>query len=401
MSYDSSTRFVAGCAGLALCLTACGPGLHDQSDSGAVTTAQDGGSVSQASEDGSEVQATVQRPASLELLSQRDVTPAGSPANRPDVTLVGGELWLAYNTGGRGLRLQRYDTALVAQGAATELVAAQGELATDVRVGRSGELFWYAAETVSMPDDCSHHFLNAAVYQPTTPPAQKLAATHLATGCPTSPAFIQQPSALPTKPEAVDDPTPFFHRGTRYVLTRAWPLAKPVHHLRRLDEQLAVAAETLLDTSALVPNRQLGQNVLLHIDGKPFLVGGFQSGPPMPPNTSELYALELTDDLQGFAGAAIRLSVPATYAYRVTRARHVNGTLILNYVDMQPQTTREYLALFDVRNGFAFLSQMQVQDHQVVDNHSSFEVLDDRLVLFQQQDGEKLSMKAFRLRPRP
>jgi hypothetical protein len=51
-----------------------------------------------------------------------------------------------------------------------------------------------------------------------------------------------------------------------------------------------------------------------------------------------------------------------------------------------------------VRAGFAILSHIQVQDHQVVDNHSSFEVIGDRLYLFQQQDGEKLSAKIFRLR---
>jgi hypothetical protein len=137
----------------------------------------------------------------------------------------------------------------------------------------------------------------------------------------------------------------------------------------------------------------------LHIDGSPFLVAGFPSGPPNGASTSELYVVRLSDDLLTFDGEAVRLDVSdATFPQRVTRARHVNGTLIINYVD-QGLATRELLALFDVGAGFAFLSQVQVQDHQVVDNHSSFEILDDRLYLFQQEDGEKLSAKVFRLKP--
>ena len=42
------------------------------------------------SEDGSEVISKVQRPTSLQLLSHVELTAAGRPAFRPDVTAIGG-----------------------------------------------------------------------------------------------------------------------------------------------------------------------------------------------------------------------------------------------------------------------------------------------------------------------
>jgi len=321
-------------------------------------------------------------------------------AFRPDVTAVAGELWLAYNTATDGFRLQRFDAELQPLGAVVDLAVAP-EMPTDIRVGLSGDLFWYAYETVSLPDpDCVHHFLSVAVYR-SGPPQLDLDAEHIAVGCPTSITFLQQPMGLPEYPEAVDDPTPFVHHSVRYAFTRAWPLAAPLHHMRRLGDDLRAVEDTLVDTGSVVPGRQIAQNSLLHIGSEPFLVAGFASGPPMSPNTSELYIVPLDDDLRGFAGAAIRLYVPgATYPQRITRARYVEGTLIVNYVDMyQGQATRELIALFDVGADFAFLSQIQVQDHEVADNHSSFEIIDDRLYLFQQQDGQRLSAKVFRLRP--
>jgi hypothetical protein len=120
-------------------------------------------------------------------------------------------------------------------------------------------------------------------------------------------------------------------------------------------------------------------------------------------NTSDLYVLQLSDDLHSFSGQAVRLAVTnMKFPTRITRARHVNGTLFINLIDafVFPDTgmkVSEYLALFDVAAGFSLLSQVQTQDHEVVDNHSSFEILGDRLYLFQQQDGQKISATIFQL----
>ncbi|MBI5507288.1 MAG: hypothetical protein HY903_00920 [Deltaproteobacteria bacterium] len=354
------------------------------------------------SEDGSEVASSVVKPASLALLAERDVTPAGDIGFRPDVTAINGELWLAYNSGQGGPQLQRYDTEMHSVGAPTALAPAT-EMITDLRVGNADGALWMAYESVVLPEiACHEHFLNAAAYGG-VPPQVVASANHIATGCAVKREFLEHPTGVPANPEVADDPTPFYHRGARYVLTRAWNTST-VHHLRRLDDDLSVAEDILLDTGALVPGRQLSQSALLHIDAEPFLVAGFPSGMWVAPNTSELYILPLANDLRSFAGPAVRLPVSGrTFPTRVTRARHVNGTLIINFVDAfvgaAGFAVSEHLALFDVEAGFTLLHQEQVQDHGVMDNHSSFEIVDDRLYLFQQQDQQRLSAKVFRLEP--
>jgi hypothetical protein len=385
-----------------------GPGADADADGGRDADTPDSEveadvDVASAACDHSEVVSPIARPTSLLLESEQDVTPGGAAAHRPDAVAIGDEVWLAYAGAAAGFQLQRFDTDLNPLGDPVDLEHGETEMPTDIRAGVTNGRLWYAYETVVMPSaDCEHNFLGVATYSGDVPPVLVRSGPHIATGCPTSVEFITNPTGLPEDPEAVDDPTPFCHDDTLYVLTRAWPgVADEPHHLRRLDGDLAVVEHSLLDSSPLVPGTQMAQNALLHIDGRPYLVAGFPSGPPIDPFESVLSVLELSDDLRSFVGEAVPLAVPdATYPQRVTRALHVNGTLVIHYNDRyQGQPTREFLALFDVAAGFAYLSQVQVQDHEVMDNHSSFAIVGDRLYLFQQQDGERISAKVFRLQP--
>ena len=362
--------------------------------------------TTEASEDGSEIVSKLQRPTSLQLLSTVDITPAGQSVYRPDVTAIGGELWFAYNTGlsnpsvqAASPVVQRLDVDLNKLGQAVSLDTAT-EMTTDVRVGSAGGEFWMGFESILSPEiACNEHFLNVASYA-NSPPQLSQSAHHIAKGCALNKNFIDNPTGLPANPEIVDDPTPFYHNGIRYILTRAWGTTSRIHHLRKLNDDLSVAEDILLDTSTVVPGRQMSQSALLHINGTPFLVAGFPTGMWVDQNTSELYVLQLSDDLRSFSGQAVRLAVTNTkFPTRITRARHVNGTLIINFIDcFVGMKVSEYLGLFDVAAGFALLSQIQVQNHEVVDNHSSFEILGDRLYLFQQQDGQKISAKIFQLK---
>jgi len=349
----------------------------------------------------------VQQPKSLELLSQKDVTPEDQQAHRPDVLAIKGELWLAYVNNSSGSMLQRFDASLNKIGQAIALQNAnEDKMTTDIRVGNADEEFWMAYESILSPEiACNEHFLNVASYAGYPPQVSKKA-FHIAKGCALNKNYIDNPVGLPANPEIADDPTPFYHKGVRYVLTRAWG-DRTIQHLRKLNADLSVAEDILLDTSAVVPNGQakrMSQSALLHIDGKPYLVAGFSTGMWVDSNTSELYILQLSDDLRSFLGKAVRLPITGVkFPTRVTRALYVDGTLIINFIDsfVYPQNgpkTTEYLALFDVASGFSLLSQIKVQDHGVADNHSSFEILNNRLYLFQQQDGEKISAKIFQLK---
>lgn len=349
----------------------------------------------------------VQQPKSLELLSQRDVTPEGQQAHRPDVVAIKGELWLAYVNNSSGSMLQRFDASLNKIGQAIALQNAnEDKMTTDIRVGNANEQFWMAYESILSPEiACNEHFLNVASYAGYPPQVSKRV-FHIAKGCALNKNYIDNPVGLPMNPEIADDPTPFYHEGVRYVLTRAWG-DRTIQHLRKLNADLSVAEDILLDTSAVVLNGQakrMSQSALLHIDGKPYLVAGFSTGMWVDSNTSELYVLRISDDLHSFLGKAVRLPITGVkFPTRVTRAIYANGTLIINFIDsfVYPQNgpkTSEYLALFDVASGFSLLSQTKVQNHGVADNHSSFEILNDRLYLFQQQDGEKISAKIFQLK---
>ncbi len=344
---------------------------------------------------------------SLKLISQKDVTPEEQRVRRPDVASIKGELWLAYVNNSSGSMLQRFDSNLNKIGQAIALQNAnEDKMTTDIRVGNANEEFWMAYESIVSPEiACNEHFLNIASYAGYPPEVSKKA-FHIAKGCALKKEYIDNPVGLPENPEIADDPTPFYHKGTHYVLTRAWN-DKTIQHLRRLNADMSVAEDILLDTSKIIPNGQnkrMSQNALLHIDGKPYLVAGFSTGMWVGSSTSELYILGLSDDLRSFSGKAVLLPVTGVkFPTRVTRALYANGTLIINFIDsfVYPQEgfkVSEYLALFDAASGFSLIEQIKVQDRQVADNHSSFEILNDRLYLFQQQEGEKISAKIFQIK---
>lgn len=341
---------------------------------------------------------TVQRLSSLQLLSQIDITPSGQSVSRPDVIAIGEELWLAYNSPS-GPMLQRLDAKLNKIDQAITLQSAAKEFITDIRVDSADGQFWMGYESILTPEiACNEHFLNVASYT-SSPPQVSKSVLHIAKGCALNREFMENPTGLPANPEIVDDPTPFYHKGVRYLLTRAWG-SHTVQHLRKLNADLSVAEDILLDTSTVVPGRRMSQNALFHINGKPFLVAGFSTGMWFGPNTSDIYVLHLSNDLHSFSGQAVRLAVTdMKFPTRITRARYVNGTLIINFnnifVGMQES---DYLGFFDVANNFSLLNQIQIHDHEVADNHSSFEILGDKLYLFQQQDGQKISAKIFQLK---
>ena len=303
--------------------------------------------------------------------------------------------------------LQRFDSDLNKIGQAMALQNAnEDRMTTDIRVGNADENFWMAYESIIFPEiACNEHFLNVASYEG-YPPEISQKAFHIAKGCALKKEYIDNPIGLSINPEITDDPTPFYHKGVRYVLTRAWN-DKTIQHLRKLNADMSVAEEILLDTSKIIPNGQkkrMSQSALLHIDGKPYLVAGFSTGMWVDSNTSELYILQLSDDLRYFSGKAVLLPVAGVkFPTRITRAIYTEGKLIINFIDsfVYPQEgfrVSEYLAIFDVASGFSLLDQIKVQDHQVADNHSSFEILNDRLYLFQQQEREKISAKIFQLK---
>lgn len=428
------------------------------------------------SEDGSEIASTVQHPKSLIPLSTLTLAIIDEvpllEVHRPDVVAINNQLWLAIDVPpAPGMQTNvtnipaflRLDTKLQKlerpamfeveiPGTKTCAPPCAPPGTTDVRVGSAKGKFWMAFETVSaMPlpnSGCTLNFLNAGSISNFS---SGLSSSVITQGCPLligNPGTHDQitPAALPTSgPIFADDPTPFFHQGHYYILSRAWnicqsktpgtpctPTKNTIQHLTKLNADLTFSEDIPLDVASVqgfktnaskTIENLMSQNALLHINGKPFLVAGFASGPVWEsPFSSSIYIIPLNDGLTAFSGPATELPIkncPSTsatstapqppttpYLTRVTRARHVNGTLIINFNDYSyPANSTalhvsENLALFDVNANFACLSRIQTQNQPQADNHSSFEIIDDQLFLFQQvEGGKRISAKIFRLSP--
>lgn len=115
----------------------------------------------------------------LEKLQQVDVTPtvggAGVVGHRPDVTTLGGKLYLAYDalTGSVGpgqvdvsMLVLDADLGQVAFAQGLFKGAASDPMTTDIRIATDGTKIWYAIESASPAQcECINH-LSYAVYSP-------------------------------------------------------------------------------------------------------------------------------------------------------------------------------------------------------------------------------------------
>jgi len=356
---------------------------------------------------------------SLKLVQERDILPDNELAHRPDVVAIDNLLYLAYaaeSQSGLGFKLLRLDSDANPSGDSFELYSASG-LPTDIRVSQGEDGFWSAFETLDMPppDACGKHILNAADYT-ITADGIELAAyeTGLASGCPTTPDFMQHPppaNELPTNPKAVDDPTPLYLAGDYYILLRAWSLSNEqyyssVQHVLRYDQDFNLLSQCLLDLGSVFAWQRfvLSQNSLLRIEEQVFLIAGIQDGPPLPEYNSDIYALALTADLCAPAGQLIPLVQNERYTTRVTASHYADGRLYLNYLvkdtNMNSQNDQGYLAVFEVDHTvvpykFSLLSEIIFQEQGVQDSHSSFALLDDKVYVFYQGETERILLKVF------
>ena len=132
----------------------------------------------------------------------------------------------------------------------------------------------------------------------------------------------------------------------------------------------------------------------MNIDNQIYLIGGLYKGAPVKSNSnSDIYAIPLSNDLHSISGDKIALVAdPNEYFTKVTSAKYVDGKLYINYVKAG-NGQFQHLGVFDVENGFALLAKIQFQDESVMYNHSSIEVLGNRVyVLYQGNDADEIPL---------
>ncbi len=133
-----------------------------------------------------------QDPTHLVEIDAQDVTPTGRTGFRPDVVVIRGSLYLAYNdVAGREYRLLRLGEDLQPLNSVTSLFSARApaDHPTDIRVASgANDTFWYGLETVAQPltnDTCDKRYLNAAIYDTSgATPSPIATEMDLVFGCP-------------------------------------------------------------------------------------------------------------------------------------------------------------------------------------------------------------------------
>ncbi len=323
-------------------------------------------------------------------ISEEKISPQGGRYGRVEVIEINNKLFMAFNDANtKTFKLVELNEDLSYKGQVIDIFSDSPRESIDIRLASDGKNLWYAFESM-LPNrqeskSCNNKFLNMAKYSISgTKPELIASRIHIITnGCPSDPRKLAEipPSEIPINPEATDDPTPIFYNGKYIVLTRA--VKGSVQHIRTFDKDFNTIEDFTLDLKSVIGNRELSQNALVDAEGQIYLIGGLGSGAPVNPDAySDIYAIPLSNDLRSVAGDIIPLVTgPDRYYTKTTSAIYDNGKLYINYVkagDGQLQ----HLGVFDVKNSFASLTQIQVQEKSVDINHASFEVLGNRVYVF-------------------
>jgi hypothetical protein len=346
----------------------------------------------------------IEPPKPLELkqvIGETVVTSGDGRYKRPELIVIGERIFFGFEAGAEkepgGVKLNEFrlvelDEDLSYKGQVHKVFSGIDDRTPhDIRLATAGTKLWYAFETVdaSAQETCQGHSLNIARYDVSgEQPVLEKSKTDIASGCGTSVDDYQNPvGSIPKSPEAVDDPSPIFYNGEYVVLTRGW--LNSIQHIRKFDPEFNLVEHILLDLGSATGDKVLSQNALVNIDGKIYIIGGM--GNSRNTGDSSIYAIPLANDLRSVAGEIIPLVMyPNQKFTKVTAARYKDGKLYINYARAIERNQYHHLGVFDVENGFASLAEIQVQDKSVSINHSSMEVLGNRVYFLYMEDETSL-----------
>ena len=341
------------------------------------------------------------------LLSQDGV-------GRPDVIGIGDTLYLAYSIlteRNHHLVKMQADTDLtVLSSSPIELFSGNHDFSVDIRVSKANNKFWYAFEDNEWNAEIdSTHFLNAVWYSENDIIIGQQ--TDIATGITTTipEAFSVDPNDVPPNPEATDDPTPFWHNNLYYIFTRAWsgwiPEFTPNqnHHIRVFNDNFDLIDDYMIDFSTIIPDKTLSQNTLIDIDGQIFNIGGFYNARDDIAGGSSIYAIPLNNNLTSTINNAIPLLTDTgKWFFKVTASKYYNGKLFINYQELLQGATTQNIAIFDVINNFELDTIIEISSFPlgaggVIANHTTFEILNDKLFVFYPETNNRIFAKIFDL----
>ncbi|MBN2067593.1 MAG: hypothetical protein JW744_03950 [Candidatus Diapherotrites archaeon] len=324
-----------------------------------------------------------------QVIPEKAVTSGDGRYKRPELIVIGERIFFGFEAGGeKEFRLVELNEDLSYKGQVHKVFAGiDNRTPHDIRLATAGTKLWYAFETVdaSARETCQGHSLNIARYDVSgEQPVLEKSKTDIASGCgTTTDDYLNPVGVFPKAPEAVDDPSPIFYNGEYVVLTRGWN--NSIQHIRKFDSEFNLLEHILLDLGSATGNKTLSQNALVNIGGRIYIIGGL-----FYPNNSidsSIYAIPLSSDLRSVEGEIIPLVKYQNQKFtKVTAARYRDGKLYINYAKAIDRQQYHHLGVFDVEKGFASLAEIQVQDKSVSTNHSSMEVLENRVYFLYQED---------------
>jgi len=325
---------------------------------------------------------------------------------RPDAQLIGSQLLVSMFSFATGRFILAEVSGALDLSELGPLKHRDAEFPTDIRIASDGASLWYGVESIEQPPlpECGRNHLSAGKYSVDSGElSPDYWTADITTGCPSMPAFIEAVAkgmaTVPEDAKAVDDPTPLFWNDAYYLLVRDW--SGPTEHVFEMDASMTVVESFTLDLSGELGNGEsISQNALVVLDGSVHLIAGVSDGPPFPGWTSSIKAFPLSADLKSAAGAPTTLiSAPDGYYTRVTAARFEHGRLFFNYLERSTGGGEDLgsIAIFSVGEDASFTLQENVlfQAESAADNHSSFDIVDDKLVVFYQTPNGTVAAKIF------
>ena len=335
----------------------------------------------------------------LPLLRSIDITPRGRQCVRPDCVAMDGMLYVSYldlSKSMRELGMIMVDSKFNAVRART--IHSGGGNVTDMRLacGIAGEL-WYPYETNVKMRPWGNR-LNLASYDAV---ADKLTLRvkheRLARG-----NMLLPPGWLPRPgDELTDDPTPFYHGGKYYVLTRRFE--SPSLIVRVYSRELKLLDEYDLDFSPVIGNLFMRVNAIVVLDDGPFLISGVNNGPlALPGRDGSIIGFPLTEDLTALRGGGVVLSASQEYEDYVSGAVCRDGKLyIVHVVEVPGKKTdafRGYLKVYDTRRNFAPMASVLVNQGcggALKDNHLSLALFAGQLCVVHYTTAARLVLKVY------
>ncbi|MFA5137941.1 MAG: hypothetical protein WC728_01820 [Elusimicrobiota bacterium] len=344
----------------------------------------------------------LKKPGRLVELLDKSISPAGIRASRPDAAYLDGRFYVGYTQflPERAFGILTLDQDLnPLDSRPVGMRPEPWNMPTDLRVAAAGkDRLWCAFETVAArtpdnPDVEERNFVHWERYRldKGLPKLEKASKK----------PFAWRPGGFPPPPgnEIIDDPAPFFRKGSYYIATRTWESGRVT--VRAFGADLAKTGEWDLDLSETLGGLSLSVYSLVEIEKRVWLIGSVFNGPPIDPRMSSyLMAVPLSDDLKRPAGRAVTLSRNREYQQYVAGARYHRGRLfVVHNVFPGDRTSKGRLKVFDPARSFALVDEAVINDGVFPgDDHITLETVEDKVYVFYPTPEERLRVKVFRYR---